>query len=86
MTTDNAAEERIAEAARAAAVGRGTSLPLLLTCRWRIDDQRNARGLLGSIWREPDSAFHDRRPWLLGCLNTDARPVSASRLTGGRLK
>lgn len=59
------AEERIARAARAAAVGRPASLPLLLACRWRLDDERNPHGLLGPIWREPDGAFHARRPWLL---------------------
>lgn len=63
VTSDNAAEERIARAARAAAVGRGTSLPLLLTCRWRIDDRRDSRGLLGPVWREPASP--ERRYWQL---------------------
>ena len=32
VTADNAAEDRIARAVRAAEVGRGTTLPLLLTC------------------------------------------------------
>ena len=64
VTADNASEERIARSARAAAVGRRPSLPLLLTCEWRIaDDPANADGLLGRIWREPHGSFADRRPW-----------------------
>lgn len=61
VTTDKAAEDRIARAAVAAAVGRGPTLPLLLTCHWRIDDPRNTQGLLGPIWREPSST--ERRCW-----------------------
>jgi Replication-relaxation len=64
VTKDRTAEERIARAAGAAAVGRGASLPLLLTCEWRIrSDPRNPEGLLGPIWREPDRSFQDRRGW-----------------------
>jgi len=63
VTSDNAAEERIARVARAAAVGQPGKLPLLLTCQWRIDDATNADGLLDQIWREPDSGFDNRRRW-----------------------
>jgi hypothetical protein len=64
VTSDNAAEERIARSARAASIGRATPLPLLLTCDWRIKhDPSNPDGLLGPIWREPDSAFDERRRW-----------------------
>lgn len=65
VTTDTAAEERIARAARAAAVGRGAALPLLLTCQWRLEDPRNACGPLGRIWREPDADSGNRRDWPL---------------------
>jgi hypothetical protein len=64
VTTGNGAEERIARVAREAAVGRSVSLPLLLTCRWRIDDPTNPRGLIGRVWREPQSDFASRRCWL----------------------
>lgn len=63
VTTENAAEERIARAARAAAVGRWPALRLLLTCEWRIHDPLNPNGLLGPIWREPDAEFRERRLW-----------------------
>ena len=65
ITADNAAEERIARVARAAAVGQQGKLPMLLTCQWRIDDAENLHSLLGCVWREPDSNFDDRRFWLL---------------------
>ncbi len=64
VTSDNAAEERIARVARAAAVGHSGKLPVLLTCQWRIDDTRNTDGLLGRIWGEPDTEFDKRRYWL----------------------
>jgi len=64
ITADNAAEERIARVAGAAAVGHSGKLPMLLTCQWRIDDAENLHGLLGCVWREPDSNFDDRRFWL----------------------
>jgi len=64
VTSDNAAEERIARVARAAAVGHPGKLPVLLTCQWRIDDTRNTDGLLGRIWGEPDTEFDKRRYWL----------------------
>jgi len=63
VACDSSAEERIALAVRAAAVGRGPALPLLLTSEWRIADPRNPYGLLGRVWREPDAALHDRRFW-----------------------
>jgi DNA-binding Lrp family transcriptional regulator len=64
VTSDNAAEERIARVARAAAVGQPGKLPLLLTCQWRLDDAANLRGLFGRVWRTQDSGFDDRRLWL----------------------
>jgi len=64
ITADNAAEERIARVAGAAAVGQQGKLPMLLTCQWRIDDAENPHSLLGCVWREPDSNFNDRRFWL----------------------
>ena len=72
VTGDNAAEERIALAVRTAGLGRGATLPLLLTCRWRVDDPRNPGGLLGPIWRAPEAGFRDRRVW----------PVEAAGGTG----
>ena len=64
VTKDRTAEERIARAACAAAVGRGAAIPLLLTCEWRIHrDPGNPDGPLGPIWREPGST--QRRHWLL---------------------
>jgi|GEM_PF-1143620 len=65
VAPDNSAEERIARAVRAAAVGRGETLPLLLTSEWRLAHTRNPYGLLGPVWREPDAAFRDRRRWQL---------------------
>ena len=65
VTTSNAAEERIARAVRAAAVGRGCPLPVLLTCEWRIGaDPRNTDGLLGQVWREPGPDGAPRRAWV----------------------
>jgi len=64
VTSDNAAEERIARVAGAAAVGHSGKLPLLLTCRWRIDGATTSHGLLGPVWREPEAAFNQRRFWV----------------------
>jgi hypothetical protein len=64
VTSDNASEERIARVVRAVAVGQTDRLPLLLTCQWRIDDPCNLYGLLGSVWRDADADFHERREWL----------------------
>jgi hypothetical protein len=62
VTANPSAEERIARSARAASVGRPVSLPVLLTCEWRIaDDPSNPRGLLGGVWRTP--ADPARRVW-----------------------
>ena len=62
---DTDAEQRLAAVGAAAAVGRPAPLPLLLTCEWRFrgDDGRDAHpeGLLGPIWRTPESPF--RRAW-----------------------
>jgi hypothetical protein len=89
VTRDSTAEERIARAAVAAAVGRGQVLPLLLTCRWRIDSRRNPGGLLGPIWREPGSTT--RRCWPAVArtggepvlpVNQRILPARPARLTG----
>lgn len=84
VTTDKAAEDRIARTALEAAVGRGPALPLLLTCRWRVVDKRNPRGMLGQIWRE--AASDERRYWPLiapgaasRILRSDATLSTASR-------
>jgi hypothetical protein len=63
IASDNATEERIARAAQVATVGRPQPLPLLLTCRWRIDDANNPHGLLGPIWRDPHATLSRRRSW-----------------------
>jgi hypothetical protein len=63
VTTDKTAEDRIARVALEAAIGRGPTLPLMMTCSWRVKDPRNARGLLGPIWRGP--ANDDCRYWPL---------------------
>lgn len=74
------AAERIARAVRAATVGWGLALPLLLTCEWRLADPRNPNGLLGPVWREPDSLA--RRYWPMDSWMTSvssrARPLSTS--------
>lgn len=64
VTPSNSDEDRVLRVARAAAIGRPMKLPLLLTCRWRIEEPNNPDGLLGSIWREPDRTIGDRRRWL----------------------
>lgn len=64
VTSDNAAEDRIARVARAVAVGQPEKLPLLLTCLWRMYHAANFYGLLGPIWREPRACFDHRRLWL----------------------
>jgi hypothetical protein len=63
VTTDNAAENRLAAAARLAARGRGAGLPLLLTTEWRVYDRRNPDGLFGAIWRAADEPFACRHAW-----------------------
>jgi len=77
VTSDNAAEERIARAARAAAVGQQGKLPLLLTCQWRVDDPLNPHCLLGKIWREPGADCNGRRYWLPVSRQSSARADSA---------
>ncbi len=77
VTSDNAAEERIARVARAAAVGHSGKLPMLLTCQWRIDDAGNTDGLLGRIWREPDTEFDRRRYWLPGTCKPHSQCIAA---------
>jgi len=81
ITADNAAEERIARVARAAAVGQPGKLPLLLTCQWRIDDALNPHGVLGKIWREPGADCNDRRYWLPVSRQSSARADSAYQVT-----
>lgn len=66
VAIDDDAEARLERAARAAAVGRGPTLPLLLTSEERIDAADNSDGPLGPIWREAGAAFEDRRRWPLG--------------------
>jgi Replication-relaxation len=63
VATNNVVEERIARAARAAAVGRSVPLPLLLTCQWRMADKRHQKALLDPIWRRPEADFIDRQVW-----------------------
>ncbi|HZU05153.1 MAG TPA: replication-relaxation family protein [Chloroflexota bacterium] len=64
VTTNPAAEERIARAVRASGIGWAVRLRVLLTCDWRINrDPANLRGLLGPIWREPHEENGDRCPW-----------------------
>lgn len=63
-TINNRTEEKIAEMARVAARRYGFSLPMLLTCLWRIGDPNNPDGLLGCIWREPHADLDDRRRWI----------------------
>ncbi len=87
VTKDRMAEDRIARAACAAAVGRGVAIPLLLTCEWRIFlDPGNPRGLLGPIWREPGSTR--RRHWLPHgetgyCVREGSLQVAQEQLPGG---
>lgn len=64
VTVNNRTEGKIAEMAQVAARRYGFPLPILLTCLWRIDDPTNTDGLLGCIWRAPDTDFHDRRHWI----------------------
>jgi hypothetical protein len=65
VAPDTDAEQRIAAVAVSSAVGRSAPLPLLLTCEWRYRGDRlrvaHRDGLLGPIWRTPDSP--GRRRW-----------------------
>jgi hypothetical protein len=73
VTTNPAAEERIAQAVRTAILGWAARLPVLLTCDWRINrDPTNLHGLLGPVWREPDAVFHRRRRWALAAATAPA--------------
>jgi hypothetical protein len=64
VTTNLAAEERIASAVQVVGRGSAARLPVLLTCDWRIHlDPANQQGLLGAIWREPDGNATLRRRW-----------------------
>jgi hypothetical protein len=74
VAVDNAAEQRIAAAAGAVALGRPAGLPVLLTAEWRINsDPTNVRGLLGPVWREPGAAFPCRRLWVPGTASIHLR-------------
>jgi len=64
VTTDERAEERIAQTARSMVADANVSLPILLTCQARWEDPQNATGLLNSIWREIDAEPMERRCWL----------------------
>lgn len=66
VAVDRAAEERVARAARAAAVGREPALRALFTIEWRVyRDPGNPEGLLGLIWRwsDDESTGERRRPF-----------------------
>jgi hypothetical protein len=76
VTTNTAAEARIARAARDTGVEPVPRLSLLLTCAWRLEDARNPHGMLGPVWREPDADSGARRVWL-------RRPQSSMRGQGG---
>ncbi len=78
LTSDDLAEERIAGAVQAAMVGRGVTLPLLLTCQWRVDDRRNPDGFLGRIWSQPTALVQERRSWFT-CLAHKSELVPCSR-------
>ncbi|MDE3075293.1 MAG: replication-relaxation family protein, partial [Chloroflexota bacterium] len=73
VTTDNAAEDRFAQAARSAAQGRGAELPVLLTCEWRVYDPRNRDGLFGAIWRRAAEPFECRHEWPDDFIRTSTR-------------
>jgi hypothetical protein len=60
VTTARGAEERVARAAREAAIGQPILLPILLTTTGWIEAQ--PEGLLGPIWRSPASAARGRWP------------------------
>jgi hypothetical protein len=66
VASDTDAEQRIAAVAASSAVGRSVPLPLLLTCEWRYrgDGLRIAHpdGLLGPVWRAPESPRRRRWP------------------------
>ena len=88
VTANNTAEERIASVVRQMAKGRNLDLPLLLTTRWRVDHPSNELGLLSPIWREPNAALGDRRPWLPGAQRAMGKRLSDctghdSNQTGG---
>jgi hypothetical protein len=74
VAVDNAAEQRIAAAAGAAAIGRPAGLPVLLTSERRISgDPTNPNGLLSPVWREPGAAFRCRRLWVPGTASIPRR-------------
>jgi len=63
VAADNAAEERFARAARLAAIGRPSQLPILLTTMSRVENPSNSLDLLGQIWRSP-MVRSQRRRWI----------------------
>jgi len=75
VATSPGGEDRFAEAARAAAVGRPVRLPLLLTTEGRLAPGRhNPAGPLGPIWRDAWST--DRRRWPADAMDTHPPPPS----------
>ncbi len=77
VTVGNAAEDRIARAARAASVGRMCPLRILLTTEWRI--RRDPDGVLGQIWRTPTGGFGERCCWLPRAKSRVAQPGAGMR-------
>jgi hypothetical protein len=59
VTTGPGSEQRIVDAVRAAAAGRGTGLAVLVTTVGWIDN--DSRGPFGSIWLDPERGI--RRSW-----------------------
>lgn len=81
VATDDATERRIADALSRAGKGR-PPLPALLTSEWRLADKRSDRGLLGSVWREPEAAWEERRYWpLVRVFVSDSTEVAAGKVT-----
>lgn len=66
VTIDEASEDTIAEVVKSVAVDDGYKglppLPLLLTCRSRLEDPGNPLGPFGPIWRDRTSAARRRPP------------------------
>ena len=77
ITTTETAEAMIADAARRAAAGRGSSLPVLLTTRERA--AAAPAGLLSAVWRGVDGDGRDRRFWQVA-----EAPGAPFRGTAGR--
>ena len=84
VTTSRVAEERIGQAERAVAVGRGSQIPLLLTCAWRTSLIRrprlacSARSGVNRGWTALEGSVGGRRHRAL------APPVDREAITGVR--